>query len=57
VTAISPDCAVLAADGEFNATLGDGTNVMAPFTQTLVFVRRNGEWKLLHAHYSAPMRR
>jgi len=57
VTVISPDCAVLVADGESAATGEDGRNIGAPFTETLVFVRREGEWKVLHAHFSSPPRR
>lgn len=57
VTVISADCAVLAADGEAEASFADGTLVVAPYAQTVVFVRKDGAWKVLHAHYSSPPRR
>jgi len=57
VTVISADCAVLAADGEAEASFADGTSVVAPYAQTVVFVRKDGEWKVLHAHYSSTPRR
>jgi hypothetical protein len=57
VTVISADCALLVADGESEATFSDGKSVTATFAQTAVFVRKDGEWKVLHAHYSSPGRR
>ena len=55
VTAISADCALLAAEGNTVATLADGRTLNSRFTVSLVFVRQDGQWKLLHGHYSMPM--
>jgi len=55
VTVISPDCALLAAEGKTHATLADGRTLDSRFTVSLVFVRQGGQWKLLHGHYSTPM--
>jgi hypothetical protein len=57
VTVISPDTAILVADGESETTFGDGTTAVTPFAQTVIFVRKDGAWKALHAHQSAPPRR
>jgi ketosteroid isomerase-like protein len=57
VTVLSPDAAILVADGESEATFADGTTVVTPFAQTVVFVRKDGEWKALHAHQSTAPRR
>jgi ketosteroid isomerase-like protein len=57
VTVISADCALLVADGESEATFNDGRSATAPFAQSVVFVRKDGEWKVLHAHYSSGPRR
>uniref|UniRef100_Q01ZK2 SnoaL-like domain-containing protein n=1 Tax=Solibacter usitatus (strain Ellin6076) TaxID=234267 RepID=Q01ZK2_SOLUE len=57
VTVISPDTAILVADGESEATFADGATVVSPFAQTVIFVRKDGAWKALHAHQSAPPRR
>lgn len=55
VTVISPDCALLAAEGNTIATLTDGRTITGRFTVSSVFVRQGGQWKLLHGHYSTPM--
>jgi ketosteroid isomerase-like protein len=57
VTVLSPDTALLVADGESEATFADGAAAVTPFAQTVVFVRRDGEWKALHAHQSSSPRR
>jgi uncharacterized protein (TIGR02246 family) len=56
VTVISPDVALLASEGSVSATLTDGRNMDARFAVSLIFVRRDGQWKVLHGHYSAPSR-
>ena len=55
VTVISADSALLAAEGSVVATLDDGRSITSRFTVSLVFVRQNDQWKLLHGHYSVPM--
>jgi hypothetical protein len=57
VTVLAPDAALLVADGESEVTLADGTRAVTPFTQTVVFLRKSGEWKALHAHQSTLPRR
>jgi hypothetical protein len=52
VTILSPDAALLVADGETEVTFADGTSAVAGFAQTTVFVRADGEWKVLHSHRS-----
>ncbi len=56
VTVLSPDAAILVADGESVATFADGASATAPFAQTVVFIRSGGAWKALHAHQSTPPR-
>ena len=56
VTVISPDVALLASEGTVSATLTDGRSMEARFAVSLIFVRRDGEWKVLHGHYSMPPR-
>ena len=55
VSVLSPDVAMLTAEGEsvVNTTAGDSFS--APFAQTVVFVRRAGGWRAIHAHQSAPL--
>ena len=55
VTVISPETALLTASGSYTATLSDGQTVMSgPFAVSLVWVLRDGQWKVLHGHYSTP---
>jgi ketosteroid isomerase-like protein len=54
VTVISPDTALLVSNGSMTATLEDGRVIQARFAVSLVFIRRDGRWKVLHGHYSAP---
>jgi uncharacterized protein (TIGR02246 family) len=54
VTVISPDVALLASEGTVAATLTDGRTMNGRFAVSLVFVRKEGQWKLLHGHYSTP---
>ncbi len=56
VTVISPDTALFASEGSVSATLTDGRTMEARFAVSLVFVRRDGQWKVLHGHYSMPPR-
>src|SRR5260370_25087499 len=54
VTVLSADVALLVADGESETTFADGATVVMPFTQTVVFVRKDGTCKALHSHQSTP---
>jgi ketosteroid isomerase-like protein len=54
VTALSPEAALLTAEGESTATTADGRTFTTPLAQTVVFVMREGHWKVIHAHQSSP---
>ena len=56
VTVVSPDVALLASEGTVSATLSDGRHIDARFAVSLVFVLRDGKWKVLQGHYSNPPR-
>jgi len=55
VTVLSPEAALLTAVGSYTATLSDSQTLMSsPFAVSLVFVLKDGQWKVLHGHYSTP---
>jgi uncharacterized protein (TIGR02246 family) len=54
VNVLSPEVAVLAAEGVSTATTTAGQTFTTPFAQTVVFVLKDGRWKAIHAHQSAP---
>ena len=54
ITVIAPDAALLVADGSYSAQLQDGRWMEGRFAVSLVFVLRDGRWKVLHGHYSMP---
>ena len=54
VTVLSPQAALLTAKGTSSATLLDGRIISSPFAVSMVFVARDGQWKVLHGHYSMP---
>jgi hypothetical protein len=56
VTVLSPEAAVLVAEGESTATTTAGQTFRTPFAQTVVFVLREGRWRALHAHDSTVRR-
>jgi hypothetical protein len=51
---ISDEAALLTGNGTSTVTLGDGRRLSGPFAVSLVFVQRDGAWKVLHGHYSTP---
>jgi uncharacterized protein (TIGR02246 family) len=57
VTVLSPQVALLIAEGESVVETTTGGTFTAPFAQTVVFVLRAGEWKAIHAHQSSPRAR
>ncbi len=57
VTVLSPELAVLVAEGESTPTTAAGDTFTVPFAQTVVFVLTDGKWKAIHAHQSSPQRR
>jgi ketosteroid isomerase-like protein len=52
VTVIAPGAALLVADGSVDATFTNGRVTNSRFAVSLVFVLRDGRWKVLHGHYS-----
>jgi hypothetical protein len=54
VTVLSLEAALLTAKGTSTVTLVDGRSFNNPFAASSVFVLRDGQWKLLHGHYSLP---
>ncbi len=54
VTVLSPEVALLTAEGDSIVTTAAGDTFTAPFAQTVVFVLRAGSWKAIHAHQSSP---
>ncbi len=53
VSVLSPEVAVLTAEGESAVTTASGSSFSVPFAQTVVFVLRDGRWRALHAHQSS----
>jgi len=54
VTVLSPQVALLTAEGDSAVTTTAGDTFTAPFAQTVVFVLRASGWKAIHAHQSSP---
>ena len=54
VTVISPEAALLTARGSSTVTLSDGQTLSSPFAVSMIYVLRDGKWKVLHGHYSIP---
>lgn len=54
VTVISPETALLIAQGTSTVTLSDGQTFSSPFAVSMIYVLRDGKWKVLHGHYSIP---
>ena len=57
VTVLSPEIAVLVAEGVATVTMAAGDGFSAPLAQTVVFVLKDGAWKAVHAHNSSPRTR
>lgn len=57
VTVLSPEAAIMAVEGRFEAKMADGQTFGSAMAQTVVFVLREGQWKVLHSHTSAPVDR
>ncbi len=54
ITMLSPSTALWVAEGTASGTLKDGRQISAPFAETVVFVQREGQWRVVHAHRSSP---
>lgn len=57
VTIVSPKTTLLTTRGTSTVTLSDGQVLSGPFAASLVFVLRDGQWKVLQGHYSIPNQR
>jgi hypothetical protein len=57
VTMLTADVALLVATGASDVGLVDGRNLSSTFVHTVVFVRRDGAWRVIHSHQSAPVPR
>ncbi|MBI5380563.1 MAG: nuclear transport factor 2 family protein [Opitutae bacterium] len=55
ITVVSPELAVLTGEGNTVATLADGRVMTRRFAVSLIFQRKDGQWKLLQGHYSMPV--
>ncbi|MEJ2076588.1 MAG: nuclear transport factor 2 family protein [Acidobacteriota bacterium] len=56
VTVLSKESALVSSSGVSRIALMDGRSFEAPFAVSLVFVLRDGQWKVLQGHYSTPNR-
>lgn len=56
VTVLSGDTALLVGTGSSTVTLRDGQTVTSPFAVSNLFILQEGQWKILHGHYSLPNR-
>ena len=54
ITVISPNTALWTGAGTATVLLDDGRNFTNNFAETVVFVLREGQWKVFHAHRSTP---
>jgi len=54
VNILSPTTALWTAMGTSKATLNDGRELTFDFAESMVFVLKDGQWKVLHAHRSSP---
>lgn len=54
VTMLAPGAAVLVATGTSEAEVADGRSFSSAFVHTVVFVQRDGAWRVIHSHQSTP---
>ena len=54
VQVLSSESALLTATGHTAVTLTDGRTFNSKFAVSMVFVLRDGKWKVLHGHFSVP---
>lgn len=55
VTVISPETAIMVVEGRYEGKTANGQTFGSPIAQTVVFVLKGNEWKVLHSHTSAPI--
>jgi hypothetical protein len=53
INVLSPAVALFTGSGTTTATFEDGLNITIKFAETIIFVLRDGQWKVLHAHRSS----
>lgn len=56
VTVLSLTVALWVGEGSSSATLEDGRQFSVPFAESILFVQKEGQWRVLHAHRSVPVR-
>lgn len=54
VSVLAPGVALFTAEGTTALTRQDGRSFSGPFAVSLLFVLRDGQWKVFHGHYSQP---
>ena len=54
INVISTTVALWTGSGTTTATLTDGRKLTIDFAETIIFMLRDGQWKVLHAHRSSP---
>jgi ketosteroid isomerase-like protein len=54
VTVISPETALFTGTGKSHVTFYSGETINGSFAVSLVFVKKEGQWKVLHGHFSTP---
>ena len=55
ITVISPTIALWVADGTTSATLIDSElEINVSFAESILFIQKDGKWKVFHAHRSVP---
>lgn len=54
VTVVSAETALLTGSGTSSMTLNDGRTFAGPFAVSMLFVLRDGQWRMLHGHFSLP---
>jgi ketosteroid isomerase-like protein len=56
VTVVSPELALLTGEGTTHVSFADGREITTHFAVSLIFQLKDGQWKVLHGHYSTPLR-
>ena len=54
VNVLSPDIAVLTAQGKATTKIDTGEIFNVDFAVTSIFVLKDGQWKIVHGHHSIP---
>ena len=54
VTLLSPNSAMIVAEGTITAHSSDGVTFTRPIAQTIVFIRAEVGWRVIHMHSSSP---